>query len=221
MINRILAGCILLSLWSCSAARHAQNDEELDDGRYRYKQAGCSFRKVFVYTKDDSVSIFNNKEGSEEIKPAVDKDQIFVKSTFDIDAITIPFKYRPKTANLPQTLNAGFNGNFFVGYRVDRFRVSHEKTPVGIKRYQSRFGLAVGAFTGIGETEVNESTTDGGTTNEYHGFIFSRGFALILGFDKVTVGTALGFDRLSGRDRTTWIYQHKPWFGVTIGLDLN
>ena len=31
----------------------------------------------------------------------------------------------------------------------------------------------------------------------------------------------LGVDQLLGPDAQHWVYQHKPWFGILFGLDLN
>jgi hypothetical protein len=212
---------LIITIYACSPTRHAQKDEELDDGRYSFRQPGEKFGHVYAYVKGDSVSLFKDKEGSEKVKTNVLKDQILIKQDFDLDAITIPFKFRPKRANLPRQLTTDLNGDFFVGYRVDRFRIAHQKTPIGLKRYQTHTGFAIGAFTGIGAAAINPSTTDYRTTDEYTGLVFSRGFALIFGLDNLTLGVATGWDRLTDRDKNIWIYENKPWYGITIGLNLN
>ena len=57
--------------------------------------------------------------------------------------------------------------------------------------------------------------------DEYTGFVLSRGIAAMAGISNLTVGIGVGWDNLTDRDRTIWIYQHKAWYGVTIGLNLN
>lgn len=34
-------------------------------------------------------------------------------------------------------------------------------------------------------------------------------------------GVGVGWDYLTDRDKGIWIYQNKPWYGLTVGLNLN
>ena len=211
---------LLLCLVGCASTRKSHK-YELDDGRYSFRQPGEKFRPVYVYVQDDSVSLFADEQGATPITPQVLKDEYFIKRSFDVDVIAVPFKFRAASANLPRQLTTDFNGNIFVGYRVDRFRLIHKKTPIGWKRFYKHRGLSFGAFGGLGTAAITPWTTNNLMTDEYTGFVLSRGVAIMVGIENLTVGAGIGWDHLTDRDKHIWIYQNKPWFGVTIGLNLN
>ncbi len=221
MIPRLFAVLLLLlCLYGCSSTRNSHK-YELADGRYSFRQPGEKFRPVYVYVLDDSVSLFEDEAGTRPVVQQVLKDEYFIKRTFDLDVMAIPFKFRAASVNLPRQLTTDFNGNLFVGYRVDRFRLIHKKTPVGWKRFYKHRGLAVGGFAGLGTAAITPWTTNNQMTDEYTGFVLSRGVAVMAGINNLTVGVGIGWDHLTDRDKHIWIYQNKPWFGVTIGLNLN
>lgn len=148
---------LLLCIYGCSSVRNTHK-YELDDGRYLFRQPDEKFRPVYVYVQDDSVSLFEDETGSKPIQPQVLKDEIFVKRSFDIDVIAVPFKFRPASVNLPRQLTTDFNGNLFLGYRVDRFRLIHKKTPIGWKRFYKHRGLSIGGFGGLGTAAITPWT---------------------------------------------------------------
>ena len=43
----------------------------------------------------------------------------------------------------------------------------------------------------------------------------------MIGLKTLTVGFGVGWDYLTDRDKNIWIYQNKPWIGLTLGLNLN
>ncbi len=194
---------------------------QLSDGQYEHKQGDGKYKRAFVYVKEDTVSIFFEENLKQPFVPDALTDQFLVKHSFDVDVITIPFKFRPITAGLPRQLTTDFNGNVYFGYRVDRFRLRHKATPLGWKKTYKHRGLTVGTFGGIGSTAITPWTTNNQTTDEYSGFIFTRGIAVMAGVNNLTVGLGIGWDYLTDRDKDIWIYQNKPWYGLTLGLNLN
>lgn len=56
---------------------------------------------------------------------------------------------------------------------------------------------------------------------EYEGVIINAGVATIYDARIFNIGLAVGLDHLMDANRQHWIYQHKPWFGVLFGLNLN
>jgi len=211
---------VLLTVLSCSSTRNSHK-YELDDGKYSFRQPGEKFRPVYVYVLEDSVSLFKDEEGEQPIAVQVLKDEYFVKRTFDLDVLAIPFKFRGELANLPRQLTTDFNGNLFLGYRVDRFRLMQRKTPVGWKKFYKHRGLSIGGFGGLGTAAITPWTTNNQITDEYAGFVLSKGLAMMVGINNLTVGVGVGWDTLTDRDKKIWIYQNKPWVGLTIGLNLN
>ena len=211
---------LLILLKACSSIKDSPK-YQLSDGRYEYKQGEGNYKKAFVYVKEDTVSVFLEENLKQPVIPEPLKDQFLIKRSFDVDVITVPFKYRPITSGLPRQLTTDFNGNVYFGYRVDRFRLTYKATPLGWKKTYKHRGLTVGTFGGIGSTSVTPWTTNNQTTDEYNGFIFTRGLAVMAGLNNLTVGFGVGWDYLTDRDKNIWIYQNKAWYGLTLGLNLN
>lgn len=221
MILRFFCLClVVLTIVGCSATRDAPK-YELTDGKYLYRQPGEKFRHIHTYVDGDSISLFVDEKGTQPVIPHILKDEIFLKRSFDVDVVAVPFKFRPASVNLPRQLTTDFNGNIFLGYRFDRFRFIHKQTPVGWRRFYKHRALSVGTFGGLGTAAITPWTTNYQMNDEYTGFVLSRGFAAMVGISNLTVGVGVGWDNLTDRDKTIWIYQHKAWYGVTIGLNLN
>jgi hypothetical protein len=205
---------------SCGALRNSPK-YQLSDDVYEYRQKGNKYQKAWAYVNGDSVRILSYKNPAQVIVPEARTDQFFLKRSFDVDVMTVGFKYRPSIADLPRQLNTDFNGNVYLGYRLDRFRMSHKDTPFGRKTDFGHRGITAGVFGGIGSTAITPWTTNNLTTDEYNGFILSRGLAVMLGVKDLTVGLGVGWDYVTDRDKDIWIYQNKPWYGLTVGLNLN
>jgi hypothetical protein len=194
---------------------------QLSDDRYAYREKGGRYQKTWVYLKDDTISVMSYKDNKQILPSLPAKDQYFLKGSFDIDVMSVGFKYRPAQRSLPRQLTTDFNGNVFVGYRFDRFKVRYKQTPFGQKKVYHHRGLTGGLFGGIGSTSITPWTTNNMITDEYNGSILSRGLAAMVGLNSLTVGLGVGWDSLTDRDKSVWIYQQKPWYGLTLGLNLN
>jgi hypothetical protein len=193
----------------------------LADGLYEFRQKGTDYKKVYIYVEEDTLKILTHKMPFTPVIPLPGDDQFFLKRSFDVDVMTVPFKYRPGTAGLPRQLNTDFNGNAYIGYRFDRFRVRMKHTPVGIRKHYDHKGVTLGVFGGLGSAAVNPSTTANQTTDDYNALILSRGVAAMIGVNNLTVGVGVGWDYVTDRDKDIWIYQNTSWFGLTVGLNLN
>ncbi len=218
MLKNLLGFGILLIMATSCASLTSLQESDLQSGYYRYHQPGTPNQKVYLDVKDDSTVLYNSDE--KVIVPAA-ASQMFQKSSFDVDVLVVTFKVRPSVAEFPQQLTADFNGNMFFGYRSDWYKSHYFKTPAGVvKKFRHR-SLSAGMFTGIGNTSVTPGTTHYQTTDEYNGLIVSRGVSAMFGINKITVGLGVGWDYLTDRDRDIWIYQNKPWYGLTLSLNLN
>jgi hypothetical protein len=221
MFRNVIGFLLLLALLNACSGIKDLPKYQLNDGTYEFKQRPDRYKKVFVYVADDTMSIYLKEKITESFIPDRLKDQFFLKRSFDVDVMTIPFKFRPAIGNMPRQLTTDFNGNIFIGYRIDRFRISYRKTPIGVKQVNKHRGLSIGGFGGLGSTSVTPSTTNNQIADEYSGFILSRGLAVMVGVNNLTVGIGIGWDYLTDRDKNAWIYQNKPWYGLTVGLNLN
>lgn len=205
----------------CSCASLTDSPKyQLSNGYYEFRQSKSRYTKVFVEVTDDSVRIHSiNRKTTLSILPS--EDEFFRIKTFDVDVTTVGFRYRPAMKNLPHQLNTSFNGNLYLGYRIDRFQIDFKETPAGVKKINRHSALTLGVFGGIGSTFVSPWTTNHQQNDEYDGFILTRGAAAMIGINNLTVGAALGWDYLTDRDKNIWIYQNKPWLGLIVGLNIN
>lgn len=113
---------------------------------------------------------------------------VFSKSSFDLDVLTVPFKYRPGTSGIPHQLSTSFQGAVYVGLRNDLFRIGYKRTPLrNYKRCFNRFGYSMGLFSGLGSSVINESVTANQVGYEYDGVIFLNGLAGIIGINNFTL----------------------------------
>jgi hypothetical protein len=213
----VLAVCSSL-LYSCTTTSVLPK-YELGSNYYTFRQSGGKPQEVFVEVGEDTVQVIPVDSGRLVINPA--KDKLFTRPSFDVDIMVTLFKYRPAAGNLPRQLTTDFGGNIFLGYRLDRFRVHHFRTPAGRSKKIQHKAVTLGAFGGLGSTQVTPWTTNQGTTDEYNGLVLSHGIALMFGINKLTVGMGLGRDYLTDRDKDIWIYQNKTWYALTLSINLN
>lgn len=143
-------------------------------------------------------------------------------SSFDIDIITIPFKYRFPTQGFPAQLNTNFAGAFYGGSRKDIYSFGYKQNPFGdYRRMISHFGYGAGLFAGVGSTAMNPWVTLNRIDIEYDGFVLIAGAEGVIALNRFTFGIGLGADHLIDKNKKRWIYQNKPCLGLTIGLNLN
>ena len=139
----------------------------------------------------------------------------------DIDLFTLPFKYRFKTADQPGQLEDKLNVGIHIGGRYDlgRYRTVYFRR--NHRSEISTFSLGLGGFFCVGPAKVDPFSTVGRLQDEYYGLGLNYGLATTLSVGGFSAGLALGLEQLADRNRHVWIYQHKPWLGVTFGLNLN
>jgi hypothetical protein len=222
---------------SCSTIKESSK-YQLVDGVYKARIFDIKKTRVYLGVSEDSITVFrlNNNRKQFNIDtlqsltlslPAVQHDTLFnpysfTQRSFDLDVLTIPFKYRPAAADLPNQLNTNFNGALYVGFRRDIYRLTYKKAPFNIsKRKITHYGYSVGLFTGLGSTAINPWVTRDQITSEYDGVVWLKGMAGIIGINNFTFGLAIGVDHLLDRNHKVWIYQNKPWVGLVLGLNLN
>jgi hypothetical protein len=208
---------VIMIFTSCSSITNIP-DSQLKSGYYHYSEKGTPYEKVYVIAKEDSIKIL--KSNGQTIT-ADHAKQRFQRRSFDVDVLTVPFKFRPTSYNFPRQLTTSFNGSVYLGYRIDRFKMRFLKTPIGDERHIMQQGITVGAFGGIGSASISPWSTNNRISDEYTGFIFNRGFAAMVGVNNLTVGIGIGWDYLTDRDKYIWIYQNKHWIGLTLSLHIN
>lgn len=232
----LLSSLLLASLASCRALKDSPK-YKLTDGVYKSIGDGGK-TAVYIENAEDTVLVYKlapdwrtaPRKGKQE-KPLVfprggiDKEvgaSRYWKTGLDIDVFTIPFKYRPTTGSFTPQLSNHLNGALYLGYRKDTYELSYKRNPIGkLNQRVTHFGFSGGLATGIGVTPLNPWVTDNQISVEYDGFIWSKAICVLVGIEKLNFGLALGIDHLLDRNKEYWIYQGKPYLGLTVGLNLN
>ena len=157
-----------LLISACSSVRNSPK-YEIGDGRYEFRQDDEEFRQAQIYFDADSLTVYLEDNPTQPVFPIPKKDEYLRKQSLDVDVTTILFKYRPAISGLPRQLTTDFNGNLYVGYRVDRFRIINKQTPRGNKHIQKHRAITLGGFGGLGASSITPWTTNNKTTDEYSG----------------------------------------------------
>jgi hypothetical protein len=222
---------------SCSTIKESSK-YQLVDGVYKARIFDIKKTRVYLGVSEDSITVFRLDNNRKQFNidtlqsltlslPAVQHDTLFnpysfTQRSFDLDVLTIPFKYRPAAADLPNQLNTNFNGALYIGFRRDIYRLTYKKAPFSVyKRKITHYGYSIGLLTGAGSTAMNPWVTRDQITSEYDGVVWLKGIAGIIGINNFTFGLAIGVDHLLDRNHKVWIYQGKPWVGLALGLNLN
>lgn len=236
MIKSLFVIAVFVLLLSACKITEKSAKQELNDGFYT-KKTSTKKQKVYLNVTNDSILMYPVSKQNKsitvdtlhpftlhltEVKPKEKLNFKLSKSSFDIDFITIPAKFRFPINNVAPQLNSELNGSVYFGYRKDAYHIKHKTNSLNILgRKTTHFGYSIGLFTGIGNTFMSPTTTNDKLQQEYDGIIWSKGIAAIIGLNKISLGVALGYDNLLDENNTIWIYENKPWIGLALGLNLN
>jgi hypothetical protein len=236
--SRPFAHCLLaaagaLALGGCAVLG---NVAQLDDDYYRviHRPANDTLaalaphRQLYVQQRADTLLL---TPGAPTGRPLTYRYHLrpdhrlwLLRRRLDLDVFTIPFKVRPPQGGVPVQLNTNFNAAIYIGRRLDFYSLRTKRTtPFGPTPHIRATGLGYGAFIGAGSTFITDDVTAATrpTAADYEGVVLHGGLAAIYDARAFNIGLAAGVDQLLGPDGQHWVYQHKPWFGILFGLDLN
>jgi hypothetical protein len=186
------------------------------------EESGLTAYSVIHLNNENKIDTVDKNFFPQKIDMPGKEEAIFHKHSLDFDFMTIPLKLRPAQSNVPAQLNTHLNGALYAGYRNDRFRVGYNTDPLMRSELKTNhFGISIGVFSGIGGTFMSPTTTNFKIDKEYDGVVWCNGLAVFIGVNRFTVGLAAGIDHLTDSNRFLWIYQNKPWLGLSFGLNLN
>lgn len=228
--------CLPVILSGCETLKESSK-YNFNEGYYHSRLYHKKNKKIYVVPDDDSVKVYSAKQISKGVvdttksikiafpadrMPAQFENYMFTKSSFDLDVLTVLFKYRPPVSDFPPQFNATFNGAVYAGYRFDTYKLQYNKTPLNVyKRTITHYGYSFGAFTGFGTARIDEYVTNNAINIEYDGVVNLSGIAAIVAVNKLTFGLTLGVDHLLDENRHYWVNQRKAWIGLSVGLNLN
>ncbi|GAB3050748.1 hypothetical protein [Spirosoma pulveris] len=139
----------------------------------------------------------------------------------DIDLFTLPFKYRFKTANQPGQLEDKLNVGIYVGERYDLGRYRTVYFRHNQRSEISTFSVGLGGFLCFAPATITSFSTLGRVQDDYQALGLNYGVNTTFSFSNFSAGLAVGIESITDSNRKLWIYQNKPWLGITVGLNLN
>jgi hypothetical protein len=233
IVVSVLGLGILLSVGCVPVEKLKRHD--FDSGFYKLKTQEVDLSHVYVNVIDDSIAVYPlTTEGKKEVPDfssfrgirigKIKTGDYFYRSCFinksiDVDLTTVILKYRPTRGGVPNQLNSNVNAAIYMGFRKDFYKTVPNISPIHEESsYIRQIGFDAGIFAGIGLTFINPTVTGNKITQEYDGMVFQKGVAGFITFDNISVGVALGFDNLLDKNRTSWVYNQKPYLGLVIGI---
>jgi hypothetical protein len=229
----ILVILVLLSFSCVPLERISRHD--FDSGYFKLKTPEIKSSEVYADFYGDSVVVHRVSGEGKSKKPDLSLFQgiriseiksgsflynsTFFKNSFDFDLSTIITKYRPSSSEVPNQLSSNINAALYFGIRRDYYILKSHLSPLkAVKTYIRHIGFDAGVFAGIGITPVNPTVTNDQILLEYDGMVFQKGAAGFITIGNMSVGIALGFDRLLDKNSKVWIYNQKPWVGLVLGI---
>lgn len=212
-------------LFASCAVQNQSAKFGLTDGNYKLTTSEAKNTVFIENSSDDSLQFFNeskinNKKIFEPIH--INYPLSASKESFDLDFITIPFKYRFSEDGIPGQITSELNASIYLGVRKDVYVLSKVPKPSGRSSINTRhYGFSLGAFSGLGNALINSDYTKNQVSREYQGIVLNNGLSFNVAINNFTAGLALGFDHLTDSNKSHWIYDQKPWLGISFGLNLN
>lgn len=227
---------IVCCFTSCRTLEPDSSKYNFSDGYYFTRLNSKNKAKVYLTTTSDTIKVYPASIAKQIAdttkmvtvlfpptrKPAQFNECSFTSQSFDLDILTVLFKYRFASPAFPGELNATFNGALYAGYRTDKYRLLYEQTPLRVQKRRIRhYGYSLGGIAGVGTARIDEYNTLHRLDYEYDGAVVFVGVAAIMGFNKINFSLTTGIDYLLDRNKNVWVHEGKPWLGIGIGLNLN
>jgi len=240
-------GKLYVNLWPFKDKPGAgvTSDDQDDDGVSKFVSTDVSGNKK-NYKPDNKLEFTehksenDNKETRKELFYEIPDDHtaVFNFTEINVNAITIPLKYRFRTdrnalmtndSNETVQINieseefsTSFNIALFGGYSWGKTKFTHRKK-IGNKEKTNK--NTIGAFIGSDAITLSSTNTDviiNQPQGDREGTIgtISFGVGFVKSWNKISFGIFSGIDKGVGRVSETWIYDGKPWLGIGLGYDL-
>jgi hypothetical protein len=230
-----LVSCLAVLAGGCDVTG-SSSKFQFGDGYYRSRLNGEKNRKYYVTAGTDSIKVYPaniSRQIADTVKsitvmfpqhiaPVNFSKKKFTSQNFDLDVITVIFKFRPPIKDYPGQLNTNFNGALYAGFRKDVYMLSYSNSPLHIaNRKIIHNGFSFGGFVGLGSARIDEFVTLNRIGYEYDGVLFTPGVAAELGLNKINFILMSGIDFLADKNSHKWVNEKKVWVGIGLGLNLN
>jgi hypothetical protein len=214
-------------------------DAELDNNTYRIpteiqNQPWCKYSPLIItvynrkdFTKVDYYIIKKNIKDVRYTMQLQNRDYIHFRSfSYDLGAITIPFKirsgYTRNNVTAHQEIASDFNVALYGGISYGRDRYRYE---TGSLKSLPTVKVTLGAFIGIGKQDIDTLATSTAELPLIKGqtrslLIVSTGVGVLVSFADVKLGWFIGIDTGMGVDANKWNQNARIWNGIGLGYNL-
>jgi hypothetical protein len=241
-MGRCICFLVVLCMISSCSSLYNTSKYEFRDGEYYTSIFSEKKKKVYVQkVDDDTIAVYPVLEFKDSTAIQLKQKTIytglqkkfkdgqtihtFYKPSFDMDVMTIPLLYRPAVpGGVPNQLITNFNGAIYVGYRTDAYKVEYTRTPFNnYKQEVKHYGVSSGVFLGLGSTTVDQYVLKNVSIGnlEYEGVTVTSGIAATMALENLNFGISVGLGFLLDEYHTDWVYEGKPFIGLTLGINLN
>lgn len=137
-----------------------------------------------------------------------------------VQAVAIAVKFRGPVGNALQQVETGSTFALAGGFKNSWSKYKGAKNSLGFTT--RTWSIASGLLLGGGVVDIGTKTTQGQVldTQASKNFIIPVGLHLVVGFNNINLGVAVGQDIITGPNKTLWNYYKKPWVGILVGLDI-
>ena len=147
----------------------------------------------------------------------------YTYSKFDLTASVLPFKYRRRVELVPRQISTKFGVQLSpsMTFGINTSSMHFYEKANKVKSFDYR--ISVSPFIGLSTANLNPLSSDGTVLTAEIRDMWTLGYGLMIfgGFQRVNIGFGLGWDvGLLDKDRASWIYQGKHWYGIAIGYNL-
>lgn len=152
------------------------------------------------------------------------KKFVYFDSKPQLQALTIPIKIRPKLSgyldSFPSQAETGFNLDVAFGWKFNILNIYNGRKGI-FGQATNTWSVTPGIFLGLGATSLSSANTRNPViTFDRSAPTISKGAYLMLGFNNINIGGAIGWDNATGIGGKEWLYQNKMWYGLIFGFDL-
>jgi hypothetical protein len=218
--------------------------EPMDDPKLHPFRDSIAY--VLTYKDDDPVSfhakvdLLKNKYFIPDVITAFTKDDPSVKRNPDakkirtityfdskpvLQTLSTPIKIRPKLSNpelkdsFPSQVSTGVNLGMAFGWKMSLNYYKPKPNLFGLKI--TTVSLTPGVFYGLGATSLTKANTRNPVIDiERSALSHTLGGFAMLGFNNINIGYSIGWDFVTGPNKSAWLYQGKVWHGIAVSLDL-
>lgn len=167
----------------------------------------------------DKIDLYYYPENRDFTKPK--KSLQYFDTKFGVQTLTIPLKFRRSVGNdlvNPKTVETSFNVGLAPGIKFAANFYTKDKNYLGTNNTQ--IALTAGPHFGIGSAALKSASNAPNLISDRTAPMFSYGGYIVLGFNNINIGFAIGEDFIMGTGKDNWVYQGKTWTGLIIALDV-